>query len=81
MLYLAIDACYTNNEGHVAGVEFTQDSAVKNTYFSHLEYVAEYQSGEFYKRELPCIKKLLEEHQLTPECIIIDGYVYLENTV
>ena len=40
--------------------------------------VADYKSGEFYKRELPCILKLLEEHQLEPDTIILDGYVWLD---
>lgn len=40
--------------------------------------MADYKSGEFYKRELPCILTLLDEHQLTPEVIILDGYVWLD---
>ena len=37
-----------------------------------------YKPGKFFKRELPCILKLIEEHQLRPGCIVIDGFVFLD---
>ena len=40
--------------------------------------VADYVSGEFYKRELPCIQALINEHRLTPDCIVIDGFVHID---
>jgi len=42
--------------------------------------VAEYEPGQFYKRELPCIAKLLDEItrlEVVLDCIVIDGYVWL----
>lgn len=39
--------------------------------------VEPYESGAFYKRELPCIRVLLTEMRLPPALIIIDGYVTL----
>lgn len=42
--------------------------------------VSEYVPGEFYKRELPCIMEILKSVDLTNiDCIIIDGYVYVDN--
>ena len=38
----------------------------------------EYVPGEFYKRELPCIIKLLDLVEEHIDCIIIDGFVYLD---
>ena len=38
---------------------------------------ADYRSGEFYRRELPCLLKLLEEIKEIPDEIVIDGYVML----
>ena len=32
----------------------------------------------FFKRELPCILKLLNEIEYKPSCIVVDGYVFLD---
>ncbi|AZA89181.1 endonuclease V [Chryseobacterium sp. G0162] len=41
---------------------------------------SEYESGAFYKRELPCILSLLNKIVLKEEdIIIVDGYVTLDN--
>lgn len=37
-----------------------------------------YLSGQFYKRELPCIMAALDELAQTPNIVIIDGYVWLD---
>ncbi len=50
----------------------------KNLIVSILHDIAAYEPGRFYKRELPCIAQLLKEHQLKPDIIVIDGYVYLD---
>ncbi len=77
---LAIDVQYVDNTAYVAGVLFEnwQSQVPDSEYVSILHNIAAYEPGQFYKRELPCITKLLEEHQLTPEIIVIDGYVYLD---
>lgn len=38
---------------------------------------ADYVSGAFYKRELPCILALLEDFEQMPTAMIIDGYAWL----
>lgn len=45
---------------------------------SSLPHVARYEPGKFYKRELPCILHLLDEHALDPPIIIVDGFVFLD---
>lgn len=37
--------------------------------------VAEYEPGQFYKRELPCLMRVLDG--LSPRLIVVDGYVWL----
>lgn len=37
--------------------------------------ISEYIPGEFYKRELPIIKALLDTYNLNPDILIVDGYV------
>ena len=79
-MILAVDVDYRDGIAHIAGVAFTDWSDVEPsaTYTSELSGIEAYEPGNFFKRELPCILKLLEEHELAPECIIIDGFVYLD---
>ncbi|MFZ6874056.1 endonuclease V [Undibacterium sp. Di27W] len=71
-----------NKHAYAAGVVFHDwsDDKPEKTCISHISDVAEYVPGEFYKRELPCILQLLAEHDVQPDCIIIDGYVYLDGS-
>lgn len=40
--------------------------------------VAEYEPGQFYKRELPCVLAVLEQVEFGIHGIVIDGYVVLD---
>jgi len=77
---LAVDVDYENDAAHIAGVAFSawEDAEPSAIYTSDLSGIEAYEPGSFFKRELPCILKLLHEHELTPECIVIDGFVYLD---
>lgn len=88
---LAVDVHYADGGGYggngvagacIAGVVFRNwdDAQPEKICISHICTVAEYVPGEFYKRELPCILQLLAEHDLQPDCIVIDGYVYLDGS-
>ena len=82
---LAIDVDYRGDHAIASGVLFQEwnssDCAVIN---AHIDEVAPYEPGSFWKRELPCIHKLLAElDRLRPGfklgTIVIDGYVFLDN--
>lgn len=83
MNILAIDVCYDedNHTARAAGVIFHSwdDASPSRTLTTNITNIAEYVPGEFYKRELPCILALLNEHLITPDLIIVDGYVYLDD--
>lgn len=50
-------------------------------YSENTEISADYESGTFYKRELPCILSLLKKIDLKEgDLIIVDGYVTLDNS-
>ncbi len=50
-------------------------------YSENTEISANYESGAFYKRELPCILSLLKKIDLKEgDLIIVDGYVTLDNS-
>lgn len=82
-MILAIDVFYNeNNTAKIVGILFEkwEDQSPKETVIEYLDDIAPYEPGSFYKRELPCILKLLSS--IDPnilQTIIIDGYVYLND--
>ncbi|MCK5728213.1 MAG: endonuclease V [Methylococcales bacterium] len=76
---LVIDVQYDGTNAVVAGVIFSDwaSNAIHETILTPVSNVKPYQAGAFYKRELPCILKLLEKITLSLEVIIIDGFVVL----
>ncbi len=79
-MILAVDADYQENSAWIAGVAFEAwaDPSALKTFRSMVSPIQDYCPGEFYKRELPCILQLLNEFDLKPDVIVIDGYVYLD---
>lgn len=80
-MILAVDVHYTEPGAIAAGVCFDDwtDAKPTCTCISRFESVAPYEPGMFYRRELPCLLGLLREHALQPECIVVDGHVYLDD--
>ena len=79
-MILAVDVDYRDLGASVAGISFEawRDEKESGIFKSELRDVEEYVPGQFYRRELPCILKLIEEHQISPDIIVIDGFVYLD---
>lgn len=83
-LIAAVDVDYKENDATVAAVAFRdwKDSRPAHVVTATVSPIAPYEPGAFYKRELPCILKVLTKlSQETPEpigCIVVDGYVWLE---
>jgi deoxyribonuclease V len=78
-MILAVDVHYPQEGARVAGVTFADWQACKpeQEWVTRVSSVAGYEPGQFYRRELPCILELLKHVHPLPECIVIDGYVYL----
>jgi len=78
-MILAVDVDYGNDKAIVAGVSFNQwtDNTPAQEWVIQVASPAAYVSGQFYRRELPCILALLKQVDAVPEVLIIDGYVYL----
>lgn len=76
----AFDVNYLNDDATTACVCFHDwtDSTSIQDFVEITHNVAPYESGKFYKRELPCIVSLLNKHNLQPSIIIVDGYVWLD---
>jgi deoxyribonuclease V len=76
---LAVDVDYRENGAIVAGVAFGnwQDEFHESVFLSRVTNVQAYEPGSFYKREMPCIIQLLLDHNLSPDFLVIDGFVML----
>lgn len=77
-MYLTLDVQYKNDTATVAGVTFDSPTSSNESeiFISKVDNIAPYESGYFYKRELPCLLTLIREHHLSPSLIIIDGFVH-----
>jgi len=80
-MILAIDVHYRLNFAKSVGVVFQRNSEeIIDTFIVYVDKVQAYESGKFYKRELPCVLELLRQVDLNQiDIIIIDGYVYIDN--
>ena len=75
----ALDAHYSDDTASVGCVLFHDwsDPAPASERCLSVPAAAEYQSGQFYLRELPALQAMLAELTAQPRLVLIDGYVWL----
>ncbi|WP_080779009.1 endonuclease V [Chryseobacterium phocaeense] len=81
MIY-AFDTYYYEDYANTVCVAFQDWKSEQESeiFTEKTEVSSEYESGAFYKRELPCIISLLRKIELKEgDIIIVDGYVTLDN--
>lgn len=81
-MILAFDTHYFNNKAKTACICFEKwpDPVPGNLFTEIIEGIPCYESGAFYKRELPCILSLISKiPEKNIECIVVDGFVYLDD--
>ena len=81
-MILAFDTYYYEDKAKTVCLSFIDWNAEENYKIDTetISDVEEYVSGEFYKRELPCILSLLSKIDLKEvDLIIIDGFVFLND--
>ncbi len=78
-MILCIDVQYSEDIAYIAGGIFKDWNAdeFEKVYKTTLSNIADYEPGQFYKRELPCVLKLLNQIKEKIEVILIDGYCFL----
>jgi deoxyribonuclease V len=79
-LISAVDVYYKEPIAVAACVQFrgwAADAAVFET-TTKLASLAHYESGQFYRRELPCILRVLQACESASDIVIVDGYVWLD---
>ncbi|WP_391574959.1 endonuclease V [Cohnella sp.] len=81
-MIIAVDVYYEENRAKSVGVIYQrwEDSKPLEVITSYTETPHEYETGFFYKRELPCIQELLKLTDINQiHTLVVDGYVYLDN--
>lgn len=81
-MILAFDTYYYQDNAKTVGLSFNQwtDDKAVDIYVEHKANIPVYESGSFYKRELPCILSLLNQIKLDGlRCIVVDGFVVLDD--
>lgn len=82
-MLLAIDVYYKENEAKakIVAVLFNpEDEIPQGIVVDQIIGIKDYVSGEFYKRELPCIESILQKINLNDiEAVIIDGHIYVDD--
>lgn len=81
-MILAFDTYYAEDFAKTVAVQFEEWTSETTThvYEEIITDIEDYVSGQFYKRELPCILSLLKQIDLsTCEAIVIDGFVVLDD--
>jgi len=78
-MILAVDVAYRKKTAMAGGIVFSDwtDAVPLHETVISCPVPDEYVPGGFYRRELPCITALLKHMPLVPDCIVIDGFVYL----
>lgn len=72
------DVYYYDTYAKACCIVFNEQQQVLSKYSVIVEDVMEYESGKFYKREMPCILKILEEVKEKINLIITDSFVWLD---
>lgn len=63
------------------GIENWEDEIPSFELIDTIQEINDYESGAFYKRELPCLLSILEKIKLNPkiDVLVIDGYAVLSD--
>ena len=81
-MILAFDTYYFQDKARTVCLQFEtwEDKQSYKIYTETADKVEEYTSGEFYKRELPCILSLIDKIEIHKiEAIVVDGFVILDD--
>ena len=75
-----VDVFYEDSRARAACVVFENwhSGTAAYTLVRQFSNVAEYESGNFFRRELPCLVGILDQLQEPPDAVLIDGYVWLD---
>jgi deoxyribonuclease V len=78
-MFACLDVHYDKDAATTGCVLFErwQDAQAVREFTCRHQPIAPYVSGEFYKRELPCLVEIINKISIQLDTVIIDGYVWL----
>lgn len=76
-----VDVQYNGSHGTAAMVcvEDWGNSDVYSKHVIHRDQCGEYEPGQFFRRELPCLLQVIKSSPKVPEVVVVDGYVWLDS--
>ena len=76
---ICIDVDYRDNHAIAAGILFREwtDETPLREIVERIDGIQPYIPGEFFRRELPCLRAVLARIEEPIELVVIDGYVWL----
>lgn len=80
-MIVCVDVHYSDDGATGAAVAFEDwsSSVIADQIVMRFAAASDYQPGEFYKRELPCILPLLQSLRVKAKTVLVDGYVWLRD--
>jgi deoxyribonuclease V len=80
-MILCVDVNYHEDYAVAAGIVFRDwnDEKILQEIVEKVTNIEPYISGQFYRRELPCIIQVLSQVDDSVDTVIIDGYVWLND--
>lgn len=81
MKLICLDVHYRDLDATAAGVVFEHwnDASPHLELTTTISPIAAYESGKFYRRELPCLQAILDLISDPLDVILVDGFVWLEH--
>lgn len=81
LMIIALDVDYRGNKANAAGIVFKnwKDHESVAEYTVQLDKIKDYIPGQFFKRELPCLTKVLSIVNEDITTIVVDGFVWLDD--
>lgn len=76
-----VDVQYNGSRGTAAMVcvEDWESSVADSKYVIHRDHCGEYEPGQFFRRELPCLLQVIKSSPNVPKVVVVDGYVWLDS--
>ena len=75
-MIIAIDVHYRTAEAKIVAVQFENwtDEKPNQVFIEMKTDILDYESGAFYKRELPCVIEIMKKVDINAvTCIVVDG--------
>lgn len=79
LIVACFDVYYYKDYARACCIVFSKDEEkIMSEYIEEIKDIKDYVSGQFYKRELPCILRVLEKVKEDIDIIITDSFIWVD---